>query len=57
MDHRNESYYNDLLWKITEFKTKNNQRTHSKTLSFIENVIVGQKFPLAVTPWYWFPWN
>ena len=38
MDNRNESYQNDLLWKITEFKTKNNQRTHSKTLSFIENV-------------------
>ena len=38
MDHPNESYYNDLQSKITEFKTKNNQCTHSRTLSFIENV-------------------
>ena len=38
MDHRNESYCNDLMSKFTEFKTKNNQRTHSKTLSLIENV-------------------
>ena len=38
MDCRNESYYNDLLLKITEFKTKNNQHTHSRTLLFIENI-------------------
>ena len=38
MDCRNESYYNDLLLKITEFKTKNNQLRHSRTLLFIENV-------------------
>lgn len=38
MDHQNESYYNNLLLKITEFKTENNQRTHSKTLLFIENI-------------------
>ena len=38
MDHQNESYYDNLLLKITEFKTENNQRTHSKTLLFIENI-------------------
>ena len=38
MDCQNESYYNDLLLKITEFKTKNNQLRHSRTLLFIENV-------------------
>ena len=53
MDCRNESYYNDLLLKITEFKTKNNQHTHSRTLLFIENIVIeGQKFQLKLTPLY-----